>query len=211
VRFGVPPRRALRLCGVAALAAVAFCAAACGGSGGGPGVASIGSDSTTTAPSSTGGSSQSESTVLTRLLKYSECMRSHGLNDFPDPTTGPSGVSLNVRAGRGSDLRPNSPQFQAAQKACQSLMPGALITPAEKAAANAKAIQYADCMRAHGVPNFPDPNGQGLIKITPATNVDVGASQYNRAQRDCQKLSNGFDEILQGGPPPGSHSGNSGG
>jgi hypothetical protein len=201
----------VRRYGAVALLAVALSAAACGGSGGGPGVASIGSETTTTAPTATGNSSSSESTVLARMLKYSECMRNHGLGDFPDPTTGPSGVSLNIKAGRGSDLRPNSPQFEAAQKVCQSLMPGALITPAEKAAANAKAIKYAECMRAHGVPNFPDPNGQGLIKITPATNVDVGAPQYNRAQSDCQKLSNGFNEIMEGGPPPGGHAGNSGG
>ena len=62
-----------------------------------------------------------------QALKFSECMRSHGISDFPDPQVSSSGghVSIGIRisAGKSSDLNPNSPQFQAAQKACQSLAP----------------------------------------------------------------------------------------
>jgi hypothetical protein len=48
-------------------------------------------------------------------------MRSHGLPTFPDPKELPGGIGLQL-GGAGIDH--NSPQFQAAQKACQSLMPG---------------------------------------------------------------------------------------
>jgi hypothetical protein len=47
-------------------------------------------------------------------------MRAHGLADFPDP----SSQGLQIGGGPGSDLNPGSPRFQAAQKACRSLMPG---------------------------------------------------------------------------------------
>lgn len=181
-----------------ALTVVGAAFAACGGSAG-PGVASIGPHGTTTAPSSSGSSSSQSASTLTRALKYAQCMRTHGVPNFPDPTSGPSGnVSFSLR---GSVPRP---QLLAAQKVCQSLMGGGLITSAEKAAANAKALKYAQCMRTHGVPNFPDPNGQGLIKITPATNVAIGSSLYDKAQRHCQSLFNGFDEMTQGGPSPSS-------
>jgi hypothetical protein len=55
------------------------------------------------------------------LLKFSKCMRDHGIADFPDPQ--PNG-GLRIQAGQGSDLDPNSPQFRAAQQACQKYMPG---------------------------------------------------------------------------------------
>jgi hypothetical protein len=45
-------------------------------------------------------------------------MRAHGITYFPDPS------SSGPIARPGSDLDPNNPQFQAAEKACQSLMPG---------------------------------------------------------------------------------------
>jgi hypothetical protein len=53
-------------------------------------------------------------------LRYAQCMRAHGIKDFPDPTNG----GLQLKAGPGSDLDPNSPAFQAAQNACQHFLPG---------------------------------------------------------------------------------------
>jgi hypothetical protein len=39
-------------------------------------------------------------------------------------------------------------------------------TPAEKAAASAEALKYAECLRSNSEPDFPDPNGQGLIQVS---------------------------------------------
>jgi hypothetical protein len=50
-------------------------------------------------------------------------MRSHGISDFPDPQITGGGIRISIRAGQGSDLNPNNPQFQAAQRACQSIAP----------------------------------------------------------------------------------------
>jgi hypothetical protein len=54
-----------------------------------------------------------------QLLAFSKCMRAHGIEDFPDPSSG----GLQLRGGPGSDLNPNNSQFQAAQKACQGNLP----------------------------------------------------------------------------------------
>jgi hypothetical protein len=50
-------------------------------------------------------------------------------------------------------------------------------------------------MRKHGVPNFPDPDSQGRIKITSGvfrngqkTGVDTNSPQFRMAQQACQKL-----------------------
>jgi hypothetical protein len=58
-----------------------------------------------------------------QLVKFAECMRSHGIN-IPDPTTagsGPGGGFGFARQFRSIDR--NSPAFQAANKACASLRP----------------------------------------------------------------------------------------
>jgi hypothetical protein len=49
-------------------------------------------------------------------LKFSQCMRSHGVPSFPDPSFGGGGARLAL--GSASGIDPNSPAFQAAQKAC---------------------------------------------------------------------------------------------
>jgi hypothetical protein len=59
-----------------------------------------------------------------QMLKFSACMRKNGLPKFPDPTFNPDG-SGGLKIGRDSGIEPNSPQFKAAQKACQDLLPGA--------------------------------------------------------------------------------------
>jgi hypothetical protein len=55
-------------------------------------------------------------------LKFAQCMRAHGV-DMPDPTFGNGGGGVQVQQKMGSGTDPTSAQFQAAQKACQSLMP----------------------------------------------------------------------------------------
>ncbi|HEX4036196.1 MAG TPA: hypothetical protein VHX66_17275 [Solirubrobacteraceae bacterium] len=60
-----------------------------------------------------------------QALAFSKCMRSHGITDFPDPQTAGGTVRLGVGRGPGAgDLDPNTPLFQDAQKACDSLIPG---------------------------------------------------------------------------------------
>jgi hypothetical protein len=54
------------------------------------------------------------------MLAFAKCMREHGITDFPDPKPG-EGFSIfggGAAAVHGSDLDPNNPRFQAANKAC---------------------------------------------------------------------------------------------
>ncbi len=57
--------------------------------------------------------------MLAELLKFAECMRAHGITDYPDPQVSGNGISTSIKGGKDSDLNPNNPRFQAAQKACQ--------------------------------------------------------------------------------------------
>lgn len=89
-------------------------------------------------------------------LKFSQCMRAHGLSNFPDPTSGGGGGGFQIQLGSG--LNPASPAFQAAQKACGKILPG----PAgglghATAKQKQQMLAMSQCMRAHGLANFPDP------------------------------------------------------
>jgi hypothetical protein len=51
-----------------------------------------------------------------------------------------------------------------------------------------KAVAYSQCMRAHGVPNFPDPDSKGNVLITPADHLAQGAPQFVSANKTCEHL-----------------------
>lgn len=59
---------------------------------------------------------------MNAALKFSECMRSHGITSFPDPVE--HGGNIQIGPGPDSGIDLHSAQFKAANKACQLLMPG---------------------------------------------------------------------------------------
>jgi len=85
-------------------------------------------------------------------IKYADCMRAHGVPNFPDPSG--SGVQLS-----GSGINTQSPAFASAQSACQKLLPGGIGGPGGVSATSLKhGVKIAACMRAHGLRSFPDPS-----------------------------------------------------
>jgi hypothetical protein len=63
-----------------------------------------------------------EQQAFGQTLKFSACMRAHGLPGFRDPTVEHNGdIHL---GGPGSGIDHNSPRFRAAQQACRNLLPG---------------------------------------------------------------------------------------
>ena len=55
------------------------------------------------------------------------------------------------------------------------------------------AVGYSHCIRVHGVPRYPDPNGDGVLPKTSAQQLGVSSSQLQAAESTCQHLlpSNG--------------------
>ena len=63
-------------------------------------------------------------------------------------------------------------------------------TPPSQAALDSQALAYARCMRASGVPAFPDPKpGGGFVFQTDARGLDPSSPVFIAAQAKCQKLS----------------------
>lgn len=96
-------------------------------------------------------------------LKFSRCMREHGV-DFPDPQrVGSGGIKIS-----GRNINPSDPKTKAAQSACQKYMQiggGQTLDPARRARLQQAALQFARCMREHGV-DMPDPQLSGKGGLT---------------------------------------------
>jgi hypothetical protein len=136
-------------------------------------------------------------------VKFSVCMRSHGVTEFPDPTIGSNGLPS---WGPTPNVNGGAPAYTAAQQVCRKDLPSLTQTPAEKAKANAAALKYATCMRSNGEPNFPDPNGQGLIQVNATGALEPSSPAFQKAQTACKSLDNGFDVSVasaSASPAPG--------
>ena len=89
-------------------------------------------------------------------VRYADCMSSHGVSNFPDPSPG-GGFDL-----RALGAEAGSPTFLAAQTACAKLQPGGSARPAPfTGEQEQQMVAKADCIRTHGVPNLPDPTTVG--------------------------------------------------
>src|SRR5947209_36426 len=84
--------------------------------------------------------------------------------------------------------------------ACGSTgQPSGTATGAGSPSPNAgPALQFARCMRAHGVPNFPDPKGgSGGLQIP--DNVNPRSPSFRSAQKACKRF------LPNGGTPPATN------
>jgi hypothetical protein len=124
----------------------------------------------------------------TQFVGFAACMRSHGLADYPDPLVSGSDDQVQVRISPGS-LDPKSPAFRSADRACRHLLPngGAPAgTGGNSAQQQAHGVLFADCMRSHGVPGFPDPDHDGVFTL-PLT-INEQAPAFLRAIHACQRV-----------------------
>jgi hypothetical protein len=169
-----------------ALAAASSLAAGCGGGPSTPAVANVGT--TGSGDSSTGGSSSggSDGNRTKDGAAFSACMRSHGVRNFPDPS---SGGGLTIGPNMGID--PGSATFRAAEKACQKLLDIKPPSAAEQAKMQEQALKFSACMRAHGVAKFPDPvfsGGRAELKIDMRNGIDPKSPVFQAAQKACEHL-----------------------
>lgn len=86
-------------------------------------------------------------------------------------------VVLLVLTACSADVRPN-----------QNQSPGDSASPSGSTSPQS-AVAYSACMRSHGVPNFPDPNGSGQIPKEPAAQLGISISRLDAAGRACGHLA----------------------
>lgn len=163
-----------RLVAVGTLTGLSLLASGCGGGTTPPGVAHLTTGATTTALSP-------QAAQMAMALRWAACMRAHGLPDFPDPTSVPGGgVHFDVPPAMAT-----SATMAAAMQSCQKFQPPP--TPpsgSQLAQLTTRLRAVAACMRHHGFPTFPDPNGEGAIDLA-GTGIDKNSPALVAAGRIC--------------------------
>jgi hypothetical protein len=122
-----------------------------------------------------------------KAVKFAQCMRENGVSEFPDPDA--SGELTIDGVLNGSSIDPNSSTWQGAISACKHLQPPGFTGDGPRSAGQQEAaLQFAQCIRETGVPDFPDPaSGQPLVDTNriPSASTDRGMSILNAAMQKC--------------------------
>jgi hypothetical protein len=148
--------RSARLLSAAAAVAAVITIGACGSSAPNGSTAPSRTSSPTGASTSAAtGSSSTSSTSST--LAFSNCMRSHGVPNFPDLASNGIKIEASGQTLSVNGVAVNAPAFVAARQKCRKYLPTQQTTPTEAAQQRQRGLEFAKCMRSHGVRNFPDP------------------------------------------------------
>jgi hypothetical protein len=169
---------------LAVVAVTALLTVACGGgSGSTPGVASLGTGSGNGSGASAASGSNSNATQL--LDEWATCIRSHGDPNQADPAIDndddieiyminvPKALENQVHGMTG----PCSNYLAAASKELSGGQPQPTDNPVQDA-------KFAECMRANGYPNYPDPGTNGETNFQ-GTGIDPNSSAIQPATKKC--------------------------
>src|SRR5918995_159545 len=176
---------------LAALAMIAVIVAGC--SNGSAGNGNTGTTSNTGTANSSGtasstGTTSSGANKLTardKAVKFAECIRAHGVSDFPDPNAKNQfeyGVSVSPAV------------WERATTACKDLQPPGTLSGKRTPKQQSASLRFAQCIRDNGVKDFPDPvNGEPLVNThkIPSSNRPGGMTILNAAMQKWPRLGRG--------------------
>lgn len=165
------------------VAAFALLASGCGGS-----------KSPSAATSTTSGNP-------TQLLdEWAACMRGHGDPNQTDPTIDAhKAIHIAITPDGGRSF------FSSFKKACQPYLRNAMtaLRGGQSLAKpdTAKLLAFSECMRAHGVLDFPDPSRNGLV-LNGAGDLNPNNPSFHDASVACAKKTG--VQAFGGTPQPGA-------
>jgi hypothetical protein len=166
-----------KLSPLAALATVALIGAGCSN-----GSAENGNTGTTSSTHATSSGAAKKLTARDKAVKFAECIRAHGVRDFPDPNEKNQfeyGVSVTPAV------------WTRATTACKDLQPPGTLSGKRTPKQQSASLRFAQCVRDNGVKDFPDPvNGEPLVNTykIPSSNKPGGMAILNAAMHKCGKV-----------------------
>ena len=182
------------------VAVVAIGLTACGGPSS-PSVANVGASNGDGGSAATTGS---DNNAAQSLIEWANCMRGHGDPDQADPTIDTHGVINITIPGNAASLSnavhngtaPCNSYLAAASNALQAGK--ANLQPPNQAAL----VRFSRCMRANGVPNYPDPGTGGTTNFQ-STGIDPNSPFVQRATNLCGQRIDAPSWWISGTGPPG--------
>jgi hypothetical protein len=119
-------------------------------------------------------------------LKYAQCMRDHGVSEFPNPD--PSGPFTIDGVVNGSSLDTDSAAWKKAVAACKNLEPSGYMGYKRSPQQQEIALKFAQCIRDNGVNDFPNPGPDDPLVDTnriPSAATKAGMSMLEAAMHNC--------------------------
>ena len=126
----------------------------------------------------------------TQAVKFAQCMRTNGVTEFPDPDA--SGQLTIDGVANNSSVNPNTAAFEQALSACKDLEPSGFTGHKRTPQEQANALRFAQCIRDHGVKDFPDPAPDDPLIDTnriPSASENGGMSILSAAMRQCRDFA----------------------
>ena len=167
-------RRELRpLVGVALVGLIALLSAGCGSNA----PSETGTASSTATAS---GGADKKLTARDKAVKFAECIRAHGVSDFPDP---------NAKNDFDYGVSVTPAVWKQATTACKDLQPPGTLSGKRTPKQQSASLRFAQCIRDNGVKDFPDPvNGEPVIDTykIPSSNRPGGMTILNAAVQKCR-------------------------
>jgi hypothetical protein len=119
--------------------------------------------------------------TVTELAVFRRVMSRHGRLRWTSPLAGALlGVALLAAASGGGSASPT-----VASLGSTTTTAAASAAPGESSSAiYSEVLAYSGCIRANGVPNFPDPNSQGII----SSGLGSSTPQFGSANKVCSHL-----------------------
>jgi hypothetical protein len=141
-----------------------------------------------------GSSASTGQVTFVQEVALAQCMRGHGVPDFPDPDPA-GGFNASVLSMLGSS------QVRAAYGVCRHLLAGGgpslgqLMQEAQQEQQQLvrelpALLKFSQCMRRHGVPDYPDPSVNGQSSPAPAKggDTDPRSPRFQAAVSACQHV-----------------------
>lgn len=182
--FAVVRSRRGRFLSVAlVVTAVSLGVAACGGASPNAGVASVGTTTSTTSGSTNGGGSPAAQ--FHEAVRYSSCMRSHGVSKFPEPAD--HGASRSLKVTKSAIV--STPHFATGARDCARYATAGSTVPTLTSRDRTDYLRAAACMRSHGVTAFPDPVFTGgRVSFPIPSAIDPNSTSFRQARAVCERL-----------------------
>jgi hypothetical protein len=148
--------------------------------------------------------SAASATPDSQLLAFSHCVRRHGVPNFPDPQPGAS----NSKFPTARRLGISSTRLSTAENACEHLLPAGTddqFPATEVQVLLTGMLRFSQCMRHHGVLNWPDPSTDSegrplfLLSAHGFTRQQARSPRIMHMEQQCQHLLPG----ALGGVPVG--------
>jgi hypothetical protein len=113
-----------------------------------------------------------------RSVVYSDCMRSHGVQNVPDPTPG-GGFEI------PSTIKTQSATYVSARQDCAKLLPAPIAPRTASERQNLQLVASAKCMRGHGV-NVADPTFHGpYVTLDVPDEATMQSPAFTLAEKAC--------------------------